>query len=249
MMSIGGLRAAAIALCFFLPGCVLPVAPLPVAEPVGQPIPVAHYYGIIISVSNLTGAAGVPPVASARAIGQLASAGVSDMPVEQIAEVPRVQSRPIRSYSRPHRSGRYYGGNYDDLGEALGEVAGGLIQAMMAQPPVVPYGAPPPLPPTVRYTMMLDRGPVVAVSQYVAVPNLGPGQRAVLRVEGGFGEVVPEDPVLHAYQGRLGNWPPTPPLVPLPAFEPARLASPPRPHLNCGVPHTDGTVDCYEHPL
>jgi hypothetical protein len=259
-MSIGGLRAAAIALCFFLPGCVLPVTPpLSMAAPIGQPIPVAHYYGIIISVSNLT--PGVP-FSSGHAIGQVAAAGVSDdmpfqqvaaagvsdMSFEQIAEVPRVHTRPIRSYRRSRGYGGYRGGNYDDAGEVIGEALGNLFQAM-ARPPVAAYGAALPPPPTVRYTIMLDRGPVVAVSQYVAVPYLGPGQRAVLRVEGGFGEIVQEDPVLHAYQARLGSWPPTPPLVPMPPFEPARLASPPLPHLNCGVPHTGGEVTCYERPL
>lgn len=106
----------------------------------------------------------------------MAAAGVSDLPSEQIADTPKVVHHP---YVHPHGYGRYYGGyygdEYDDLGQVVGGfvggAVGGLIQAMI-QPPVAP-GAPPPPPPNVRYTIMLDRGPVISVAQYQVVPGLG----------------------------------------------------------------------------
>jgi hypothetical protein len=107
---------------------------------------------------------------------------------------------------------------------------------------------PPPATPVIEYIVMLDRGPVVALSQlaYSSDPIIPPGGRAVVKIIRGFGRVDPAQTIPAAYQQQLASWPLIPPLVSVPPVDPARLIAPPLDTVVCTPAPNGSTPYCAD---
>lgn len=178
--------AAAVGFAVSLVGCYPAQVAGPPTGPVGQPLPVTYYFGVVLG-------------SSASGQGQVASTVGSDVAELRPGEVQLAAATlttPRTTAPATHRQGGGHGGGglspedreqLFEAGVAGGQLIGAAISAATT-PQIV-------APPVLEYTVVLDNGPTIDLAQYW-YPNefiLQANDRAAVRlVNGGAARVVPE---------------------------------------------------------
>lgn len=203
-----------------LSGCyVAPVTQPPPAAPIGQPAPVAFFFGVVLELrasgQGQQAMVDTPEVAVAE-LQENQVAAASGQTVRRSVTSPSVTRQ--RTPTRPttvYRGGGYRGGGYHGGYYYTGEIINDIFGVLGAANEAAIAEAEEAQLPTVEYTVVLNSGPTIDLTQiwYTGDRVLAPNERAAVRVVSGMARAIPEDTIPPYLHDRLASGPIPPPTA------------------------------------